>query len=116
MWMVQDNKYYDYIARSGKKIGFDIDDRWVGTNDSMALKVTYFDQHIGVLHLVYHNGTKQVVKKQKLLGDGNLKKVTFLVADLKANSTTQKFDFTLEAGKKTEKIVVSMVRLISIRP
>ena len=53
MWMVQDNKYYDYIARSGKKIGFDIDDRWIGIKDSLAIKVTFFDYNHGELKLVF---------------------------------------------------------------
>ena len=112
MWMVQEDKYYDYIARSGKNIGFDIDDRWVGSNDSIALKVTYFDNHAGELNLVYNNGQKMVQKTQKLNGDGNLKTVTFFIAKMKSNGLSQKFDFALEAGKNTENIVVSMVRVI----
>ncbi len=114
MWMVQENKYYDFIAREGKKMGFDIDDRWVGAKDTMALKVTYFDNYSGALNLVYNNGSKQEVKTQKLLGDGNLKTVTFIVDDLKANSLKNKFDFTLEAGLTTDKIVISMVRAIQL--
>lgn len=113
MWMVQEGKYYDYLARSGKKIGFDIDNRWTATNDSIALKVTYFDNYSGELNLVYNNGKKQVFKTQKLIGDGNLKTVTFFIAKMKANGLSQKFDFALEAGKKTESIVVSFVRVIN---
>lgn len=111
--MVQEDKYYDYIARSGKNIGFDIDDRWVGSNDSIALKVTYFDNHAGELNLVYNNGQKMVQKTQKLNGDGNLKTVTFFLANLKSNSLEHKFDFALKAGKNTDNIVVSMVRVIN---
>jgi hypothetical protein len=112
MWMVQENKYYDYIARSGKKIGFDIDDRWIAGKDSMALKVTYFDNHSGEMNLVFNNAQKMVQKSQLLNGDGKLKTVTFLISNLKPNKLGNNFDFTLEAGKNTESIVVSMVRVI----
>jgi len=112
MWMVQPDKYYDYIARSGKKIGFDIDDRWVHIQDSIAFKVTYFDKYAGSLNLVYNNGQEQVQKSQPLIGDGKLKTMTFFISKLKANSLPNNFDFTLEAGANTEKIVVSMVRVI----
>jgi hypothetical protein len=112
MWMVQDNKYYDTIARSGKKIGFDIDDRWIGNKDSVALKVTYFDNHPGELNLVYSNQQGQVQKTQPLTGDGKLKTVTFFLSRMKSNSLEQNFDFALEAGKNTENIVVSFVRVI----
>jgi len=112
MWMVQDDKYYDYIARSGKKIGFDIDDRWIPANDSLALKITYFDNHAGELNLVFKTGEILNKKTQVLLGDGKLKTVTFFISRLKANSLPNNFDFALEAGATTEKIVVSMVRAI----
>jgi hypothetical protein len=47
-----------------------------------------------------------------LNGDGKLKTVTFLISNLKPNRLGNNFDFTLEAGKNTESIVVSMVRVI----
>jgi hypothetical protein len=112
MWMVQDNKYYDYIARSGKKIGFDIDDSWMGIKDSIALKVTYFDNHAGEMNLVYNNGQKQVLKSQQLTGDGQLKTATFFLSQIKSNSIEHNFDFVLEAAKNTDSIVVSFVRVI----
>lgn len=115
MWMVQENKYYDYIARSGKKIGFDIDDRWIGVKDSIALKVTYFDNHTGEINLVYNNGQEIVKKTQQLTGDGELKTVTFFVSQIKSNSLDHDFDFALEAGENTDNIVVSFVRVIQVR-
>ena len=116
MWMVQENKYYDYIARSGKKIGFDIDDKWAKAKGSLALKVTYFDNHPGELKLVYNNREKRVEKTQPLTGDGNLKTVTFFLSQMKLNSMEHKFDFALEAGKNTQNIVVSIVRVIQASP
>lgn len=112
MWMVQENKYYDYIARSGKKIGFDIDDRWAAASESLALKVTYFDNYSGEMNLLYKNGEIINKKTQVLLGDGKLKTATFFLPEIKANSLPNNFDFTLEAGANTENIVISMVRVI----
>lgn len=112
MWMVQEDKYYDYIARSGKKIGFDMDDRWMGAKDSVAVKVTYFDYHAGEMNLVYNNGQTQQQKTQLLTGDGKLKTATFFLSRIKSNSLPNNFDFVLEAGVNTENIVVSMVRVI----
>ena len=57
MWMVQTDRYYDYIARAGKRIGFHIDSRWPGMKGNLAVKVTYLDDKPGTLQLV-HNGGK----------------------------------------------------------
>lgn len=112
MWMVQEGKYYDYIARSGKRIGFDINDKWLITKDSLAIKVSYIDSLAGELNLVYNNGHAKVKKTQQLTGDGAVKTVSFFVSDLESNSMEHNFDFVLEAGEKTENIVVSFVRVI----
>jgi uncharacterized repeat protein (TIGR02543 family) len=112
-WMVQNDKHYDYIARRGKKIGFDVDDRWVGIQDSVAIKVSYFDNYSGELNLIYNDGTENVTKSQVLTGDEGLKTVTFFVSNMAANAISEhEFDFTLEAGDETENIVVSMVRVV----
>ena len=109
---VQSTKYYDFIARSAKKIGFDIDSRWPGSNQQIAIKVTYFDRKAGSLNLVYKNGTESLQKSQTLLGDNKLKTVTFFIPKITLDGLPNNFDFALEAGATTEKIVVSMVRVI----
>jgi len=115
MFSVQPDKYFDNIARAGKKIGFNIDDRWVAIGDSLAIKVTYFDNYKGELNLVYHNGKKETKIAQTLLGDGKQRTATFFVPKIKANSLPHNFDFALEAGANTEKIVVSMVRVVKTK-
>jgi len=110
MWMVQPGKYYDYIARSGKQIGFDIDDRWTSRTKNSALKVTYFDNYKGELKLLFNKGEN--AKRLSLKGDKKLKTATFLVSNIESNSMDHGYDFTLEAGGQTEKIVVSMVRVV----
>ncbi|HSH19890.1 MAG TPA: hypothetical protein VLA03_05535, partial [Draconibacterium sp.] len=112
MWMVQENKYYDYIARKGKKIGFDIDDRWTGLNDSLAIKVTYFDHNPGTLKLRCFQGQQPFEKSIDLKGDSALRTATFFLAGLTANSLENNFDFSLEAGDNTDSITVSFVRVI----
>jgi len=113
MWMVQNNKYYDYIARKGKKIGFDVDDYWTGLKDSVAIKVSYFDYYPGKLDLVFNDGQEEIKKTQTLTGDSLLKTATFFVSKIQANSLEHNFDFILEAGENTESIVISMVRVIN---
>jgi len=115
MWMIAKDKYTDHIARTGKKIGFDIDDRWLAIDDSLAIKVTYFDNYSGEVNLVYHNGTAETKIPQTLLGDSKLKTVTFFIPKIKANSLPNNFDFALEAGASTEKIVISMVRVVQAK-
>ncbi|MBB3697000.1 T9SS type A sorting domain-containing protein [Flammeovirga yaeyamensis] len=110
MWMVFEDKYYDYIARKGNKIGFDIDDRWMNDDRELAIKVTYFDNSNGQLQLVYNNENSS--KSVDLTGDGKLKTTTFIINDLDENSMPQGFDFTLEAGGEATEITVSMVRVI----
>jgi len=110
MWMIKPGKYYDYIARKGQKIGFDIDDRWLKQNDSLAIKVSYFDNSNGELKLCYNNNMAS--KSQTLNGDSQLKTVTFFVSGIKPNSMNNGFDFTIEAGNSTSDIIVSMVRVV----
>ncbi len=114
MWMVQPGKYFDYIAREGKKIGFDVEDKWAGLKDSVAIKVSYFDTHSGELNLVFNNRKKLKKKTVKLYGDGKLKTATFFTGKIKENSLPQKYDFALEAGDRTEKITISIVRVIGL--
>ncbi len=112
MWMVQDDKYYDFIARKGRKIGFDVDDRWTGLTDSLAIKVTYFDHNPGTLKLRGFQGLQPFEKSIELKGDSALRTATFLLPRLTANSLENNFDFSLEAGENTDSITVSMVRVI----
>ena len=112
-WMIQPDKDYDYIARSGKRMGFHVDERWEGIKDLAAVKVTYFDHHAGELKLTYNDGTENITKTQVLTGDEGLKTATFFVSNIAPNAISEhEFDFILEAGDDTENIVVSMVRIV----
>lgn len=113
MWMVQVGKYYDYVAREGKKIGFNIDKNWTGINGQLAFKVSVFDNYSGTLNLNYSNGSKIVTLSKPLNGDGLLKTYTFFVSDYKNGANIGgKFDFTIESGDANSNIVVSFVRVV----
>ncbi|MFH4967700.1 hypothetical protein V8G61_05790 [Gaetbulibacter sp. M240] len=113
MWMVQPGKYFDYIARSGKKIGFDIDDRWQKNKDKLAIKITYIDKNRGQILLKFNEGTQ--MKSLALIGDQKLKTGTFFIDNMTKNSMSHNFDFTLEAGENTDNLVVSMVRVVATK-
>lgn len=113
MWMVQADCYFDYIARAGKRIGFNIDSRWPGMTGELAVKVTYLDDRPGTLQLV-HNGGK-VVKERPLAGDGKLKTTTFVMTGLEPKSMDHDFDFVIQGGKDTGEITLSMVRVVATK-
>jgi len=113
MWMVADDRRYDYIAREGSKIGFNVDKNWPALSGKIAFKVTVFDNYAGTLNLKYSNGTSVQTISKPLLGDGIMRTYTIFVSDFKANSNIGNgFDFTLESESDTKKIIVSFVRLV----
>lgn len=125
MWMVPDEKPYDFIARAGKRIGFHIDDRWLEQNrDSrLAIKVTFIDTaeakrvaECGTLVLNYQSQGEQFAVSVALSGGDQLRTATFFVENLEANAMEHGFDFTLEAGNCAPEIVVSMVRVVRADP
>ena len=114
MWMIQDDKGFDYIARKGKKIGFNIDDRWAAhkKEKKLAIKISYFDNDEGALLLRFKKGNQIISKEQLLTNDGDLKTVTFFIENLKNNAAGEGFDFILENTDSTKTITVSMVRIV----
>ena len=116
MWMVQRDHYYDYIARQGSQIGFDVDDRWLEKNKGkdLAIKISYFDTSKGVMQISHMSMGKNRIEEQELLGDGSLKTVSVFLKDMDANSMPNNYDFVLKSANSSEKITISMVRLINI--
>jgi hypothetical protein len=112
MWMVEDDKYFDYIARAGKQIGFNLDPRWPGLKGAMAIKITYLDAKPGAMQLIHNGGSS--VRELPLTGDGQLKTTTFILSNLAVRSMDHGFDFILRSGTNTEELVVSMVRVVAM--
>jgi hypothetical protein len=113
MWMVQEGKYYDYLARTGRRMGFDIDDRWKPRNGTLAIKVSFLDAQPGSLQLVFNQGRE--VRTQRLTGDGRLKTTTFLLTGLQDNSMDRGFDFVIRGDGDTQEVIVTMVRAVAVR-
>lgn len=125
MWMVPKHKPYDFIARGGKKIGFEIDDRWLEKNRDgrLAIKASFIDSDAvkrgaedGSLLLKYMQDGKEKTESIELIGGDELRTTTFFVDGLDSNALSHGFDFTLEAGNGAEEIVVSMVRVVAADP
>jgi len=113
MWMVQQNMYYDYIARKGKKIGFDVDDQlFPGGEQAMALKVSFYDGVPGTLKLVYENNLGIQQDSVVTNGTDQIRTVTFFInARLEAEDLN--FDFELHSE---EEVPVAFVRVIKTEP
>ncbi len=78
MWMMETDKYYDNIARKGKKMGFKVDARIFPEGDQyMAIKVSFYDKVTGKLKLVYK--TEDGVKSETIetSGEDKFRTATF---------------------------------------
>jgi hypothetical protein len=113
MWMVEDGKYFDYIARKGKRIGLNVDDRWCGDGPvDVAVKVTYFDVGRGHMDVQTGTGGGDSRKKIKLTDSGKLKTATFIVHS--ANLSDQGNDYNIVLQSSGNDVVVSFVRVIKL--
>ena len=116
MWMIEPGNYYDYIARKGKKMGFAADDNVFPTDveHNVAIKVSYIDNVVGTLNLVYHNNSGLQERTINTTGGDVVRTATFFV-NAKFDATGFNFDFELhsETGKE---VPVSFVRVIKIPP
>ena len=111
-WMYDANKPYDYIARKGQKIGFAADDIVFPTNveHEVAIKVSYIDNIVGTLKLVYHNNSGPQQKTIHTSGGDVVRTATFFVtAKFDASGFDYDFELQCEAGKE---VPVSFVRAI----
>jgi hypothetical protein len=111
-WMYDANKPYDYIARKGAKIGFAADDVVFPTNveHKVAIKVSYIDNVVGTLKLVYHNNSGPQQKTINTTGGDVVRTATFFVtAKFDASGFNYDFELQSETGKE---VPVSFVRVI----
>lgn len=115
MWMGHGNrktgegKYYDFTARSGKRIGFKIDERFLKTARRVAVKITHFDRKPGSMTLQYRGGKRSV----ELTGDGNVRTATFFIRDFN-NSKPHATGYDLVIEGRPE-AVVAFVRVVRTR-
>ena len=112
MWMVQPEKYYDYIARKGKKIGFDVEDKFHHKTKNFAVKISYVDVGSGDWSLVFQG--KKGVEKRKVLNknSGNIKTITFFIETNFENKTIP-FDLEIH-GENDFEPTISFLRIIKV--
>lgn len=116
-WMYDEsNSPEDYIARKGQKIGFAADDVVFPTDveHSVAIKVSYIDNIVGTLKLVYRNieGTQE--RTIHTTGGDVVRTATFFV-NAKFDATGFNYDFELQSESGKE-VPVSFVRVIKLPP
>ena len=113
IWVIQNDRRFDFVARAGKRIGFAIDDRFLsGGPHRVAVKISYFDMPQGVLKLRYKTQTSSATRKITLANTGNLKTATFFLSDAVFNAKGYDYDLTIEGDKEA---VISFVRVIKLR-
>jgi len=114
MWMVDPGRYYDYVARKGMGIGFDLDENFLPEGlHSLAVKISYFDGEEGAFKLVYRNNRGIQVRTITTTGKDQVKTATFFIkARINDAGTDNIFDFEIHSK---EEIPVSFVRVIKNR-
>jgi hypothetical protein len=112
MWMVQPGKYYDFIARQGNKIGFDIDDTFLSSNQEFAVKISYLDVGKEFWSLMFQ-GKKGIEKRSiKNENTGQIKTATFFI-DGDFKNKTSSFDLEIH-GENGFEPIISFLRIIKI--
>jgi hypothetical protein len=110
IWVIQNDRRFDFVARAAKRIGFAIDDRFLaGGPHEVAVKISYFDMPRGVLSLQYKTPNGMTSRTLKLGNTGKLKTATFFLSDAIFDAKGMDYDLTIAGDRE---IVVSFVRVI----
>lgn len=112
MWMVEPGKYYDFIARKGKRIGFAIDDKMFPTGEQeMVIKVSFYDGVAGILKLVYESDTGMNQDSIIANGEDRIRTATFFIkARIDKTSFEHDFDFLLESEQEVPVVFVRIIK------
>lgn len=109
-WLRDEKRPYDYVARTGRRIGFAVDDHFLsGRARSVAVKVTWYDGHGGEWRLAYQQeGGRKETPTVTADGADRFKTATFfLSADFVENGKDYDFEI-LTHGR----VPISFVRVI----
>lgn len=116
MWMVHgdkktgEGKFHDYIARSGKRIGFAVDDRFLsGGPHRVAVKITYLDEGVGDLSLHYSTPSGKAKRSVARKDTGKMTTATFFLDDIVFAAKNMNYDLSIEGHPG---VTISFVRLI----
>lgn len=114
MWMVDPGRYYDYIARKGKKTRFDLDEKFLpGGLHPLAVKISYYDGERGSFTLVYRDSKGLQERKVNTTGKDRFSTATFFIQAM-INEAGPGTDFDFEIHSE-EEIPISFVRVIKTR-
>ena len=112
MWMVEPHMYYDFVARKGNKIGFDINEDFLSEKNQFAVKISYLDVDKGNWSLVFNGKNKIEKKSVKNEDTGKIKTVTFFITgDFK--NKTMPFDLEIH-GEGDFNPTISFLRVIKL--
>ncbi|VGO20668.1 beta-galactosidase [Pontiella sulfatireligans] len=113
MWMVEEGMTYDYVARSGKRIGLAVDDRWCGGKPTdVAIKVSYFDIGKGEVELGVRTKRGSVTRTFKRTDTGKLKTATFFIDQAVFSAQGMEHDIIFQS--KGSNAVLSFVRIVRL--
>lgn len=110
MWMVEPGKYYDFVARKGSKIGFDVDDAFFASHKKFVVKISYIDIGSGSWELVYPGKKGKMSKNVISKNSGKVKTATFFIEpEFKKDKSS--FDLEIQ-GKEGFEPTISFLRII----
>lgn len=114
MWMVRDDKRFDYVARTGAKIGFKVDHNFLkGRNKKVAVKVSFFDFGKGKFRIDFNHDGAVESRTVECTDSGKVRTATFFVeADFIKNASL-KHDFEI-VGEDGYKPTVSILRVVKL--
>jgi len=111
-WYADIKKPYDFTARKGQKIGFDIDNKMFPAGEQeFAVKVSYCDSVAGTLILKYENANGIQTESIVTTGSDKVRTATFFI---KSNLAPKYLKFDLELHS-AEEVPVFFVRVIKTK-
>lgn len=104
--------YFDFVARKGQKIGFDIDDEFLASDQKFVVKISYMDIENGEWSLIFQ-GKKGIEKRS--LKNSNTAQVKTASFFINADFQNKELYFDLEIhGEKGFEPTISFVRIIKL--
>jgi hypothetical protein len=113
MHWVEPGKYYDFIARTGDKIGFNVDASFLkGKKQKVAIKISYLDEGKGEWLLSFNGAKGTELRTVKCSDSKKLLTTTFFVeADFNQKNSGYDFECLAQKGLKP---IVSFVRIVKL--
>ncbi len=107
-------KNFDFSARKGRRIGFEVDDRFLpGGPGPVAVKITYYDEPAaGSLILKCSTGSGVQTRTVDGRGDGELRTATFFVDEAVLDGVFDGFDFAVEGSAGD--VTLAFVRVVKL--